>query len=291
MTSVAVLGNLTTEGDRQRVEAVAAAIRVRRHDAVVLAAPSRDAAASAAAQAVSDGIDRLVAVGGDGVVNIAVNAVARSGTPLGIVAHGTGNDFARALGLLDGAFDEHVERALTDAVPIDAMLTNHGWVATVATLGFSGDVTARANTLRWPKGQLRYTVATLAQLPRLRSLAVTIDVDGRRSDVETTLLAIGNTACFGGGMRICPDARPVDGRLQIVCIGAVSRTRFLRVFPTVFSGRHVTHRDVTTDSGSVVTIDGDDLDLWADGERLGALPVSIEVVAGAILVAGALQVR
>ncbi len=283
-----MLGNLATEAGRQQVEEVAAAIRRRQHDAVVLEASSHDDAAAAAEHAVSDGIDRLVAVGGDGVVNIAVNAVARSETLLGIVPHGTGNDFARALGLLDGTLEDHVERALEDAVPIDAMLTNHGWVATVATLGFSGDVTARANAIRWPRGQLRYTVATLAQLPRLRSLAVSIDVDGRRSDIETTLLAVGNTACFGGGMRICPNAEPDDGRLQVVCIGAVSRSRFLRVFPTVFSGRHVGHSDVTTDSGSVVTIDGADLDLWADGERLGPLPVTIEVIPGALRVAGAL---
>lgn len=284
-------GNLATEAGRQRVEEVAAEIRRRHHDAVVIEASSHDDAAAAAGRAVSDGIDRLVAVGGDGVVNIAVNAVARSETVLGIVPHGTGNDFARALGLLDGTLQDHVERALADAVPIDAMLTNHGWVATVATLGFSGDVTARANAIRWPRGQLRYTVATLAQLPRLRSLAVTIDVDGRRSDIETTLLAVGNTACFGGGMRICPAAEPDDGRLQVVCIGAVSRTRFLRVFPTVFSGRHIGRRDVTTDSGTVVTIDGADLDLWADGERLGPLPVTIEVMPGALRVAGAMPLH
>ncbi len=291
MTSVAVLGNLTVQAGRRRVEAVAAAIRARGRDVVVLDAYSTDDAAVAAHRAVSDGIDRLIAVGGDGVVHIAVNAVARSETPLGIVPHGSGNDFARALGLLDGTLDEHVERALADAVPIDAMLTNHGWVATVATLGFSGDVTARANAIRWPLGQLRYTVATLAQLPRLRSIAVTIDVDGRRCDIETSLLAIGNTACFGGGMLVCPDAEPNDGRLQVVCIGAVSRTTFLSVFPRVFSGRHVGHADVSTDSGSAVTIDGDDLDLWADGERLGSLPVTIEVVPGAIRVAGALLTR
>lgn len=291
MTSVAVLGNLSTEDGRQRVEEVAAAIRVRQHDAVVLAGSSLDVAVATAERAVSDGIDRLVAVGGDGVVNIAVNAVARSRTLLGVVPHGTGNDFARALGLLDGTRDDHVDRALAEATPIDAMLTNHGWVATVATFGFSGDVTARANALRWPRGQLRYTVATLAQLPRLRSLAVTIDVDGRPSEVETTLLAVGNTEYFGGGMRICPDARPDDGRFQVVCIGAVSRLRFLRVFPTVFSGRHIGKADVTTDSGSVMTIDGADVDLWADGERLGPLPVRIEVVPGAVNVAGALQSR
>jgi len=156
----------------------------------------------------------------------------------------------------------------------------------VATLGFSGDVTARANALSWPRGQLRYTLATLLQLPRLRTLPVSVDVEGTHVSGDTTLLAIGNTPFFGGGMRICPDVEPDDGRLQVVSIGDVPRRTFLRVFPSVFSGRHVDRPEVTTAIGRSATVVGADVDVWADGDRLGPLPLHVEVVPRAVLVAG-----
>ena len=180
-----------------------------------------------------------------------------------------------------------MQRALAEPAPVDAMRTNHGWVASVATAGFSGDVTARANGLRWPRGQQRYTVATLLQLPRLRRLHARITVDGVAHEADNTLLAIGNTAYFGGGMRICPEARPDDGLLHVVVIGPVPVTTFLRVFPRVFGGGHVRHRDVATYTGRVVTVEGEDGEMWADGDVLGSNPVTCEAVAGALRVAGA----
>jgi len=157
----------------------------------------------------------------------------------------------------------------------------------VATAGFSGDVTARANGLRWPRGQQRYTVATLLQLPRLRRVHARITVDGVAHEADNTLLAIGNTAYFGGGMRICPDARPDDGLLHVVVIGPVPVTTFLRVFPRVFGGGHVRHPAVSTWTGRVVSVEGDEGDMWADGDLLGPLPLTCEAVPGALQVAGA----
>lgn len=287
MASIHVLGNPSARGGRAQVAEAVAALAAHDVEAIVLEADNADAARRAARQAVAGGASRLIAVGGDGVVHLAVNAVAGTDTVLGVVPLGTGNDFARALGLLDGDVDEQVIRALGEPVPVDALSTDHGWVATVATLGFSGDVTARANALAWPRGQLRYTVATLLQLPRLRTLVVSVDVDGRSGADSTTLLAIGNTAYFGGGMRICPSARPDDGRLHLVSIGDVPRRTFLRVFPRVFSGRHVDRSEVTVDSGSVVTITGTNIEMWADGEPLGMLPIRLEAVPAALRVAGA----
>jgi len=287
MGSVHVLGNPTARGGQGQLDDVVAAFARHDVEATILAAATPAEARAAAQRAVADGASRLVAVGGDGVVHLAVNAVAETETVLGVVPFGTGNDFARALGLLDGDVDQQVERALAEPTPIDAIRTDRGWVATVATLGFSGDVTARANRLSWPRGQLRYTLATMLQLPRLRTLPVTVEIDGRRVAGATTLLAIGNTAYFGGGMRICPAARPDDGRLQVVSIGDVPRRTFLRVFPTVFSGRHVHRPEVTLDAGETATLDGVDIEVWADGEPLGPLPMRLEVVPRSLLVAGA----
>jgi diacylglycerol kinase (ATP) len=291
MTSIHLLGNPTARGGETRIEEVVDAFVRRGVEVTVVEARTVADARAGALRAVEEGATRLVAVGGDGVVHIAVNAVAQSETVLGVVPLGTGNDFARALGLLNGDVDEQAERALAEPVAIDAIRTDHGWVATVATLGFSGDVTARANDLAWPRGQSRYTLATMLQLPRLRTQAVAVEVDGRRVGGDTTLLAIGNTEFFGGGMRICPDASPDDGKLQVVNIGDVPRRTFLRVFPTVFSGRHVRRAEVSTDSGTSVTIDGSDVEVWADGEPLGPLPLRLEVVPGALRVAGCTEVK
>lgn len=291
MAGVHVLGNPTARGGRDLVAAVAEELSGRGIEAIVIEEPTPALAADAARRAIADGATRLLAVGGDGVVNIAVNAAAQTDAVLGIVPHGTGNDFARSLGLLGGSLGDEVDLALSDPKSVDAIRSDHGWIATVATLGFSGDVTARANDLAWPRGQLRYTVATLLQLPRLRTLQVITQVNGRRLGTDTTLLAIGNTPYFGGGMQICPAAEVDDGKLQAVSIGAVSRFRFLRVFPAVFSGRHVQRPEVSTDTGTIVTVEGADptheIELWADGELIGPLPLTLEVVPGALRIAGA----
>lgn len=287
MATVHVLGNPAARGGTGDAERVVSRLRDAGHDVMVLDATSATESRAVSRAAVDAGADRLVVVGGDGLVGIGVGAVAETGVTLGIVPQGTGNDFARALGLLDGELDVHVRRALAEPVPVDAMRTDHGWVATVATFGFSGDVNARADRLRWPRGSQRYTVATVLQMPRLRSLSATMAVDGVEHDAATTMLAIGNTRYFGGGMAICPDAAPDDGRLQVVVIGAVGRGTFLRVFPRVFAGGHVRHPEVTSHVGREVTVSGAGIDVWADGDLLGPLPITCTVVPAALRVAGA----
>jgi diacylglycerol kinase (ATP) len=231
--------------------------------------------------------ERLVVVGGDGLIHLALQATAGTPTVLGLVPQGTGNDFARALGLLDRPLDATVTAALTDGVAVDGLWSNHGWVASVATVGFAGDVTERANRMSWPKGQSVYTVATLLQIPRLRALSLRLTVDGMAHDVETVMLSIGNTAYFGGGMKICPGAHPADHQCEIAIIGAVSRLTLLRVFPKVFDGGHVNHPTVTMLRGNTVSVEGADAQVWADGDPLGPLPAQFEVRPGAIRIAGA----
>jgi diacylglycerol kinase (ATP) len=235
-------------------------------------------------------IERLIVVGGDGLLHLAVQVVAQSETVLGLVPQGSGNDFARALGLLDRPLDAMVAAALAPPVAVDAIRTNHGWVASVATLGFAGDVTARANRMKRPKGQNKYTLATLRQLPHLKALSLHLEVDGRAHDIETVMLSIGNTAYFGGGMKICPGAAPADGQVEVAIIGRVSRLTLLRVFPKVFEGAHTTHPKVTMLRGSCVRIGGDpSITVWADGEPIGTLPCELDIVPGALQVAGACQ--
>jgi diacylglycerol kinase (ATP) len=266
-------GRARAEGAAAVVEATVRAIGYETIDIT-----GTDAAESLAAArcAVEGGAARLVVVGGDGMVHLALQAVAGSDAVLGVVPVGTGNDFARGLGVdAKGAVEDATVRALDPPRLIDAIRTERGWVASVATAGFSGDVNARANSLRWPKGSSRYTIATLMAIPRLRSRRLSLIVDDAAHELDTALLAVANTAWFGGGMQICPDARPDDGQLDVTVVRDIGRISLLRYFPRVFSGAHLSHPATSTYRGRQVTIRADEeLDVWGDGEPLGPAPIT-----------------
>jgi diacylglycerol kinase (ATP) len=290
MAPVHILGNPSaSRGRRARVIGqVAERVTLAGLEPVIVTAASRADALAGARRVVAEGADRLVVVGGDGLVHLALQAVATTGVTLGIVPAGTGNDFARAVGLAGLGPETAADRALGDPAPFDAVLTTHGWFASVASIGFSAAVNARANRLRWPKGSGRYTVATLLELPRLGPITLGLELDRVHHEVEVSFVALANTRYFGGGMRICPDASPHDGRLDVAVIGPAGRLSLLRVFPSVFAGTHVRDPRVTMLSGRCITITGPaGVDLWADGELVGPLPLEMTVVADALRLAGA----
>lgn len=246
-----------------------------------------DAPASlvAARRVVAEGADRLIVVGGDGLINLSLQAVAGSDTVLGVVPVGTGNDFVRGI---DGFATDTVaatEQALGAGRAFDAIKTRHGWIASVAMAGFSGDVNARANSLRWPRGPKRYSVATMIELPRLVSHQIDLTVDGVTHHLRTALIAVANTAWFGGGMKICPGADPTDSVLEVTVVGDIGRVELLRFFGRVFKGTHLDHPEVTTHRGHEISIECDQLEIWGDGELLGPAPVTLTAVPGALRLA------
>jgi diacylglycerol kinase (ATP) len=254
-----------------------------------------DAAGTARAlvAAVEAGVDAVVVSGGDGMVNLAVNAVAGTGTPLGIVAAGTGNDIARELGLPLAA--DHaaaaVVRALDDGIrrTVDAArcrLDGGGvrWFAGVLGVGFDAVVNERANGWSWPRGQAKYTLAVARELPVFRERSYVLDLDGRPVSARAMLVAIANGPAYGGGMRISPRSSMDDGLLDVVVAGPLSRWEFARIFPTVFSGRHVDHPRVTLYRAASVRIDSPGIIGYADGERFGPLPLTCDAVPGALTV-------
>jgi diacylglycerol kinase (ATP) len=193
----ASVGNAAALADQVVTAALAAG-----HEVTRVLPPGASGTTAALRHAVSTGVQRVIVIGGDGTVNLAVNVLAQTGVELGIVAGGTGNDSARALGL---PFDDPtaaIAAALSPAVAVDALRTDHGWAMTVATVGFSVAVNKRANRLRFPRGAALYRRATIEELPRLRTLPMTLTVDGVAHPIETTLLAVANGAYFGGGMQI-----------------------------------------------------------------------------------------
>ncbi len=246
---------------------------------------------------VAEGIDAVVVVGGDGMVHLAVNVLARTDVPLGIVPAGTGNDVARCLGVPvddpEAAIGRVVD-ALATSPPrirrLDAVRISTGrWFAGMLSAGFDAAVNERANRMRRPRGRARYVLAVLLELARLtpHRYRVTIDRDARQ--VDAVLVTVGNTSSIGGGMRLTPDAAVDDGLLDVLVATPLPRRALLRLLPKVFSGSHVGDEHVSIERGRVITIDVADRRepapvVYADGERMGALPVTVEVVPGALTV-------
>lgn len=244
---------------------------------------SRDRASNAKEQV-------LVVVGGDGMVSLGVNLVAGTHVALGVVPAGTGNDAARAIGLPVGDIGASIRHLVTqlsgEPTAIDLARMTHaggvGYYAAVLSGGFDAIVNERANRMRRPRGKSRYTIALLLELTRLRPRHYSLELDGEKFEVDANLVAVANGESLGGGMRICPDASLTDGQLDIAWLEPVTRRRFLQLFPKVFSGTHVGEPEVTIRRARRVRLDSPDIVAYADGERVGPLPVDIEVVPSAV---------
>ncbi|MCA1190085.1 MULTISPECIES: diacylglycerol kinase [unclassified Saccharopolyspora] len=241
----------------------------------------RDAteAQALAHRAVGAGTGALVACGGDGIVNLALQAVAGTGTPFAVIPSGTGNDHARMLGV-----PRHdpiaAARVLLDGVarPIDLGRAGDRWFGTVFAGGFDAKVTERTNRLRWPRGKLRYNLALVAELAALRPLHYELELDGERVSTSGVLVAVGNGASYGGGMRVCPGAVPDDGLFDVTVLGAVPLARLVRLLPRIYPGTHVARPEVTTYRARRVRLSAPDVVGYADGERFAPLPLVCECV-------------
>lgn len=244
-----------------------------------------------AEKAISQGPDALVVVGGDGMVSLGTNLVARTGIPLGIVPSGTGNDVSRGLRIPIGDTDAAIDLLLTslDREPrvIDAALIHRigqpdRWFAGVLSAGFDALVNERANLWRWPKGKLRYNLALLRELATLKPTTYRLVLDGVEWNTAGTLVSIANNTSFGGGMLITPDALLDDGLIDVFVVEPLSRIAFLGIFPRVFTGTHVSDPRVSIRRAARVSIEADGVVAYADGERVGELPLEVEIVPGAL---------
>lgn len=246
----------------------------------------------ATARAVEAGADALVVVGGDGIVNLGINIVACTPVPLGIVPSGTGNDLAHGLGLPIGDADAAIDALLAalrrEPRTIDAGLIRcdglSTWFGSVVSAGFDATVNERANLMTRPRGRSRYVLALLAELATLRARPYRIVADGRAIETEAMLVSVANNRSLGGGMLVVPHADLGDGRLDLFVVSRMSRLRFLRLFPKVFAGRHADLPEVSFLSLGSVRIEAEGVVAYADGERIGPLPVEVTVVPGALRV-------
>ncbi|MBM0123392.1 diacylglycerol kinase [Pimelobacter simplex] len=242
-----------------------------------------DEALDLARLAAAEEPDALVVCGGDGMVNLGMQAVADTGVPLGILPAGTGNDFARYFDLPRGDGAAAAVRILHGAPrTVDLARTGGRYFGCVLAAGFDAVVNERANRMRWPRGQMRYNLATLAELPVLRPLRYVLELDGVERQVEATLVAVGNGPSFGGGLRITHGAELDDGLLDVVLIKPLSRRELVRTYPKLFDGSHVTHPQYERHRVRRVTVACSGIVGYADGERFGPLPLTVESVPGAL---------
>lgn len=235
--------------------------------------------------AVLGGTDAVVALGGDGTVHLALQAVAGTDVPLGIVPCGTGNDSARALDIPLKDPLAAVDLVLAGRTRlVDAARAGDRWFLTVLAAGFDAVVNERANRMSWPRGQARYTIATVVELSTFKPLPYTIDLDGVPLTTDAMLVAVGNGPSFGGGLRITEGAVIDDGLLDVVVIQPVSKLELVRTYPKLFRGTHTSHPQYVLHRARRVTVATPGVVAYADGERLGPLPLTIECIPSALKV-------
>ena len=292
MSEVAVLVSPTAGRGRAGVltDDVLAAFRSAGLSPRLLPATTGADAERQGAEAVAAGAAAVVAVGGDGTVHAAVQAVAGTSAALAVVPAGTGNDLVRALGIPTDAVA--AARAAAEDLAagthrtIDAGRTGDRWWATVLCCGFDSAVSDRANRLRWPKGRRRYDVAVLAELARLRPVELTMVLDGETQTLPVTMVAVGNTPWYGGGMKVCPGANPTDGLFDVTVVGATSRLQLMRTKPKLTAGTHIEHAMVSVHRAARVELSSPGVTTYADGEPVAPLPAVAECVPGALTVVG-----
>jgi len=246
--------------------------------------------------ALEKGTDAVMVTGGDGVISNALQVLANTDVPLGIIAAGTGNDHAREFAIPtkdpEAAADIIID-GWTETIDLGRIQWSEGrkksdkWFGTVAAAGFDSLVTDRANRMRWPHGRLRYYLAMLAELSQLRLLPFRLVLDGTPDgtkviDADITLAAFGNTRSYGGGLLICPNADCTDGLLDITMAHSDSRTKLVRLFPTVMKGTHVELDEVSTARAKSIHVECPGINVYADGDFACLLPAEIYAVPAAL---------
>ncbi|MGN6797744.1 MAG: diacylglycerol/lipid kinase family protein [Gaiellaceae bacterium] len=248
-----------------------------------------------ARDAVDNGAELVVAVGGDGTLNEVVNGVAGRDVDLATIPLGTGMDFGRTYNV-PTRFDDAVRVTLEgDVRTIDAgRVTYRTWAgdtaerlfANVSSVGMSGAVAQRANGMsKALGGKVTFFYALTRVFLEWQNTDVTVRLDDaeRRGSMHDVIVA--NGVWHGGGMKLAPDAAPDDGQFDVVLIGDVSKLDFLTTAPKIYKGKHVHHPKVEVLRSTHVDVDAPvHLPIELEGEQVGTTPATFEIAPGALRV-------
>jgi diacylglycerol kinase (ATP) len=294
---VALLVNPAARAGAHTGAASHAAERLRAHGVQTSILSGGSAAESSALlrTAIEVGADAVVVAGGDGTVNLAIQEVAGTGIPLGIVPSGTGNDFAATLGLREldvSAAADAIAGGVTRRIDLARVTRDDGstqYFGSVLASGFDSKVNDRANAMRWPRGGSRYNIAILVEFLTLAGIPYDVELelaDGTHEQVHGDLVmaTVGNGRSYGGGIPICPDADVADGLLDVVLVRPAGRLRLLRLLPRVYQGTHASVPEVSMRRVRSVRLSAPGVTAYADGDPIGALPLTVDVVPGALTI-------
>ncbi|HEY7401465.1 MAG TPA: diacylglycerol kinase family protein [Actinomycetota bacterium] len=246
--------------------------------------------------AADDGADVVAVLGGDGSVNAVANGLLGTKAALAVLPAGTGDDFAKAIGpsKLEAAAARLVDPTIReiDVVRVVAGATERHFV-NIAGAGFDSEVNETANAMTVRLGSTgTYVLAVLRTLKTFTPARYEITVDAETLTLSAMLAIVGNSVSYGGGMRVLPTASITDGLLDVCIVEELSRGAFLRAFPRVFRGTHVSHPKVRMLRGRTVKVEADRrIQVYADGERVGPLPAIFEIEPGALRAVVDLEAR
>ena len=220
----------------------------------------------------------IIAVGGDGLMHLVIQIAVPAQIPFTVIPAGTGNDFVRTLGWsLDSLDEQLLSVTTTKPSSIDCGLVDGEWFGAILSTGFDSIVNEKANSMQWPKGPMKYNAAIAVELPRFKPRHYEITLDDRTISTEAMLIAVANGRSYGGGMLVCPNANISDGLFDVMVLHPISKFEFMKVFPQVFAGTHISHPAVEIVRSKAVSIESKAV-AYADGERIGQLPVSAECI-------------
>lgn len=227
-----------------------------------------------------------VVLSGDGLVG-AVAAALRDvpGSTMGVLPGGRGNDFARVAGIPLDAVEACDAIAHGVPVPFDLGEVDGVPFIGIASLGFDSDANRIANEASRRLGALAYPYGALRALVGWRHARFTVTIDGAERSFTGWTVAAANSRAYGAGMMIAPHADLHDGKLDVILVQESSKLTFLRRLPSVFKGTHVEHESVDELRGTTVTIAADrPFTVFADGDPIGELPITVRTVPDAIQV-------
>ncbi len=280
---LALIVNPTAGGGRSRqlLPRIERALDDRRR--VFRVAPSRSLAHGIElALEAADAREIPVVVSGDGLIGAVGGALAGSGSVMGLIPAGRGNDLARGLGIPSDP-EAAVESLLGGVVrQIDVGEANGNRFLGIASVGFDSDANRIANEVRFLKGKPVYAWAALRALLRWKPARFTLAEGERRTRITGYTVAVANNGYYGGGMNLAPDADLADGLLDVVTIGEVSRPVFVAYLPRVFRGTHVNRPEVVSvhRTRAIKISASRPFTMYADGDPLTELPARIRVLPG-----------
>lgn len=237
--------------------------------------------------AAAGGAATVGCIGGDGTVGLAANGLIGTEVTLAVFPSGTADDFAHAIGL------RNLETAVKALAGGPTVRIDTGKVTTseatrrfvaIGSCGFDSEVNEAANAMRINLGATgTYVAALVKTLSRFSPAGFRIELDDEVVEGPHMLVIVGNSISYGGGMKVTPDASIVDGWLDVCLLREMSKGAFIRAFPKVFRGTHVSHPAVRMARATRVRVEADRrVMVYADGERVGPAPAVFEVLPGAL---------